>query len=232
MLRNYRNEDLTQTTSSSQKDPRKNETLYWKIHRWGDYPIDWDVPVRHVIAKLYKVGFISNTFSSRIPGRAMAVKEGDQDRDFYFDFRQMIDGIVFPRDVEQPPSVEYLLLTAREFAKTNLSARFALLRLWEAPHFYPLMMGPEKRELTPVTDTLGRAWERKIMPKDIPYSEISMHHSARLRIQPYGRLLAERVRVRRNLYLLMGQDEEDMMKYATATAFVTQTEPWKLEMDL
>ena len=70
------------------------------------------------------------------------------------------------------------------------------------------------------------------MPKDMPYSEISMHHSARLRIQPYGRLLAERVRVRRNLYLLMGQDEEDMMKYATATAFVTQTEPWKLEMDL
>ena len=74
----------------------------------------------------------------------MAVKEGDQDRDFYIDFRHTIDGIMFPRDVEQPPSTDYLLLITRKFAKTNLLARFAMLHLWE---------------LTSFTDALGRAWE-------------------------------------------------------------------------
>ena len=171
--------------------------------------MDWDISIRPIIAKLYKVGVIRNNFSSRTPGQAMAVKEVDQDRDFYIDFRQTIDGIVFPRDVEQPPSIDYLLLTARKFAKINPSARFALLRLWE---------------LTSFTDALGRAWEWNFVPKDIPYLETSMHHSGRLHIIPYMHLLGERVYVRRNLYLVMGENEEDLLKYAIAATFVIQTE--------
>ena len=59
-----------------------------------------------------------------------------------------------------------------------------------------------------------------------------MHHSARLRIKPYRHLLGERVHIRRNLYLVMGEDDEDLLKYAIATTFVIQTEPWRLEVDL
>ena len=141
---------------------------YWKTHRVSDYNIERDAAVRPIIAKLYKVGVIRNTFLSRTPGNAMAAKEGERDRDFYIDFRSTINGIVFPPEVERPPSKEYLLLTARKFVKNNPSARFALLRLWEAPHFYPLMMGYERREITSFSDALGRAFEWNFVPKDMP----------------------------------------------------------------
>jgi hypothetical protein len=59
-----------------------------------------------------------------------------------------------------------------------------------------------------------------------------MHHSARLRVLPFKHLLGKRVIVKRNLYLVMGTDEEDLEKYATATTFVIQMEPWRLEVDL
>jgi hypothetical protein len=162
----------------------------------------------------------------------MAVAEPGHERDLYIDLRIIADDIKFSREVEHPPSKEHLLTAARQFSKAHPLARFALLRLWEAPHFYPLMVGLEKRDLSSFTDALGRAWEWNFLPKDMPFSETSMHHSARLRILPYKHLLGERVLVKRNIYLVMGTDEEDLLRYATATTFVIQTEPWRLEVDL
>lgn len=59
-----------------------------------------------------------------------------------------------------------------------------------------------------------------------------MHQSVRLRVLPFRHLLGERVIVKRNLYLIVGTDEKDLEKYAIATTFVIQMEPWRLEVDL
>lgn len=210
----------------------EDHDAYWDCHDRDDHwPMEWDTAIRPIIAKLYKAGIIGNHYDFETPGLAMAVAETGRDRDLYIDLRIMGD-IKFGREVEHPPSLEYLLSSARRFAKGNPNARFALLRLWSAPHFYPLMVGLENRDLSSFTDALGRAWEWNFLPKDMPGSETSMHHSARLRVLPFKHLLGERVIVKRNLYLVMGTDEEDLEKYATATTFVIQMEPWRLEVDL
>lgn len=66
----------------------------------------------------------------------------------------------------------------------------------------------------------------------MPYSEISMHHSAMGRIGPYKHLLGKNVTVSRNLYLVMGKDEAELSNFAIATVFAIQTAPWRLEVDL
>ena len=38
--------------------------------------------------------------------------------------------------------------------------------------------------------------------------------------------------VRRDFFLFMGVDEQDLQKMATAVTFATQTRPWRLEVDL
>ena len=48
---------------------------HWKQARHhDDYPLEWDVTNRPIIAKLYKTGIIQNSYASRTPGRAMAAK--------------------------------------------------------------------------------------------------------------------------------------------------------------
>ncbi|KAK4693776.1 hypothetical protein P7C71_g3680, partial [Lecanoromycetidae sp. Uapishka_2] len=206
---------------------------FWKDRPRDDpWPMEWDTAIRPIIAKLYKAGIIGNHYDNETPGRALAAAENGRERDLYIDLRIMIDDIKFGRDIEHPPSNEHLLSTARAFAKSHPNARFALLRLWSAPHFYPLMVGLENRSLSSFTDALGRAWEWNFLPKDMPGSEISMHQSARLRILSFKHLLGERVLVKRNLYMVMGTDEEDLQKFAIATTFVVQMEPWRLEVDL
>ncbi len=36
----------------------------------------------------------------------------------------------------------------------------------------------------------------------------------------------------RDLFIVMGEDEADLLKYTTAAIFMIQTEPWRLEVDL
>ncbi len=206
---------------------------HWKKSRYGDdYPLEWDIVNRPIIAKLYKTGIIQNSYASRTPGRAMAAKEPGKDtRDFYIDLRVLSDNLK-KAFLEEPPSLEYFMMTARKFAKQRDNARFAVLRLWSAPHFYPLMVGLENRMSTEFTDGLGRAWEFCFVPKDMPGSEWSIHHASRLRIMPFKHLLGERVLIMRDLFLVMGENEEDLMKYAVATTFAIQTDPWRLEVDL
>lgn len=87
-----------------------------------------------------------------------------------------------------PPSfIDYkewpeLLPAARKFAAGCKTPRFALLRLWSAPHFYPLMMLLPMRQAVSFLDPCGRAWEWKFIPKDMPMSEWSVHNTALLRL--------------------------------------------------
>ena len=202
--------------------------------QYRKYPMEWDIITRPIIAKLYKAGIIRNSYTSTvyIPGYAMAGKTPDGERDLYIDLRITQDAITFPPHIQEPPSREYYISSARRFARDHASARFSVLRLWSAPHFYPLMVGLDRRELSAFTDALGRAWEWNFVPKDMPYSETSIHETARSRIQPFKHLLRDRVVVRRDLYLVMGEDEEDLLKFTTATIFAIQTRPWRLEVDL
>lgn len=207
---------------------------HWNRSRYGDdYPLEWDVATRPIIARLYKTGVIQNSYASRSPGRAMAAKEPGRDgRDFYIDLRVLTDSMKMKSFLEVPPSLDHFLGAARTFATQHQHARFALLRLWSAPHFYPLMVGLENRVNTEFTDGLGRAWEFCFVPKDMPGSEYGIHHAARLRIRPFEHLFGDRVLVKRDLFLVMGEDEGDLQKFAVAATFAIQTDPWRLEVDL
>lgn len=207
---------------------------HWKQARhYNDYPLEWDVANRPIIAKLYKTGVIQNSYASRTPGRAMAAKEPGRDsRDLYIDLRALTDNMKMKSFLELPPTFDHFLSTARKFAKQHENARFAVLRLWSAPHFYPLMVGLGNRMGTEFTDGLGRAWEFCFVPKDMPGSEYSIHHASRLRIMPFDKLFKDKVLIKKDLFLVMGEDEQDLLKYAIATTFAIQTDPWRLEVDL
>lgn len=209
---------------------------HWKQSKYRDeYPLEWDVITRPIVAKFYKTGVIQNAYASQfeIAGTAMAAKEPTREtRDFYIDMRGLTDNLEMKPFLEPPPSIDYFLMTARKFAKQHEKARFALLRLWSAPHFYPLMVGLGNRMSTEFTDGLGRAWEFCFVPKDMPGSEYSIHHAARLRTLPFKHLFKDKVLIKKDLFLVMGEDEEDLLKYAVATTFAIQTDPWRLEVDL
>lgn len=129
-------------------------------------PRDWDKCIRPIIAKLYKAGVIGTAHLFYPPGQAIARTEPEHDPDLYIDFRLIQDEIRLGPELEKNlPSKEQLLLAAGKYAKAHPSARFALLRLWSAPHFYPLMLGFDRRDSTSFSDILGRTWEWKFIPK-------------------------------------------------------------------
>lgn len=166
------------------------------------------------------------------PGQAFAAKEPNRDLDFYCDLRVLIPEINRSNHLESPPSAEELLRTARKFSGVHEDARFAILRLWSAPHFWPLMVGLDTRYLYSFSDARGRSWEFNFMPKDFSHAEKSMHFNTQKRINQYEHVLGERVFVKRDLILVMGENEEDLLKYATAATFAIIEEPWRLEIDL
>jgi hypothetical protein len=94
------------------------------------------------------------------------------------------------------------------------------------------MLGWNNRDNTSFIDGLGRTWDWKFIPKDMPYSEWSIHHQARLRIKPYAKQLGDRLLVRRDSFLVMGEDEEDLLRLTVAATFAIVTRPWRLEVDL
>ncbi|KAL8672046.1 MAG: hypothetical protein Q9168_003473 [Polycauliona sp. 1 TL-2023] len=208
---------------------------HFKSHHVNNYPAEWDIAVRPIIARLYKAGVIGPTFLpyDNTPGKAMAVPTGPSgNRDLYIDFRSLEPEISFPRHVHHPPSKDWLLTQIHTFAKSHPNARFSALRLWSAPHFYPLMIGHNRRSFTAFTDFRGRGWEWIFVPKDMPFSETSIHHTASQRLNVFKKQLEGRVLHMRDLFVVMGEDEEDCYKYTSAAIFMVQTEPWRLEVDL
>lgn len=157
----------------SNKFRPKNFWTDWDILKssrtfgFEDIPRDWDITIRPLIAKLYKEGVIGNAHFPVTPGQALPRTEAPGgEPDLYFDYRVTQDDITFPKGVDMhPPTTEQLLLNARTFANLHPNARFSLLRVWSASHFYPLMLGWDNRESTSFTDIIGRAWEWKFIPK-------------------------------------------------------------------
>ncbi len=53
-----------------------------------------------------------------------------------------------------------------------------------------------------------------------------------MRLEPFKRKFGDRVLVKRDLFLVMGTDEKDLLKLAAAATYAIQTDPWRLEVDL
>jgi hypothetical protein len=138
-----------------------------------------------------------------------------------------------PLGMQDPHSITPFKSTAAAFAaKHGPNARFAILRLWSAPHFYPLMIGPENHDGTSFVDLTKRRWIWKFVPKDMPCSEFSIHLTAKNRIMPFQAFFGSRVVVKRDKYLIMGADEQDLLKLASAATYAIQMRPWRWEVDL
>jgi hypothetical protein len=129
-------------------------------------------------------------------------------------------------------SVSALRTAYTTFSKSHPHARFSLLRIWSAPHFYPLMLGYDHRPALSFSDAVGRTWHWKFIPKDMPFSEWSVHRQALMRVEPFMDVLGNRVMVRRDSYLVMGETEEECKRLSAAVVFAVQTRPWRLEVDL
>jgi len=116
------------------------------------FPQDWDVAIRPVVAKLYKESIIRNAYIPYAPAYAFAARESGRELDFYCDLRNLIVEIIVPAHIVEPPSTHKLMQTARVSSETHKDARFALLRLWSAAHFWPLMTGMDRRDLHPFSN--------------------------------------------------------------------------------
>jgi hypothetical protein len=131
----------------------------------------------------------------------------------------------------QPSDWPAFLPLAREYAVGHEGARFAVLRIWSAPHFYPLMIGLPNRRMGAFLDPAGRAWEWRFMPKDSPISEWSIYHSIWLRLGELKSQLGDHVDQRGDVLLIKAANQEDLMKYCMAVTFALQTKPWFREID-
>jgi hypothetical protein len=94
------------------------------------------------------------------------------------------------------------------------------------------MIGYENRDGTSFRDLIGRSWIWLFVPKDMPCSEWSIHHTAKLRLVPFAKFFGDRIVLKRDKFLVMGTDEKDLEKYTAALTFAIQMRPWRLEIDL
>lgn len=163
----------------------------------------------------------------------MAAREPGRDLDLYCDFRATIEGTKLALDFEESTTTDELMTRARQYAATRPKARFAFLRTWSSPHFYPLLIGLENRWELAFADGLGRTWEWKFVPKDMPYSEWSIHRQLKQRIALYRRFWGDSVVIKRDSLLVMAKDEDELLKLASAATYAVQTfDTWRLEIDL
>ncbi|OJD29348.1 mfs allantoate protein [Diplodia corticola] len=226
------------------------------------YPEHWNLVVRPTLAHLYREGVIcpsyvrtpkhqsptKKTILHNYPilitapnrywptGNGPAVSLTEPDRpgkpDVYFDWRLSIQQINLPPTLQDPFSRPPLLDHARGFAKDNPGALFTVLRVWSAPHFFPLMLGHDNRDNTSFADGVGRMWEWKFIPKDMPFSEWSMHQSARQRIEPYrDSFFGDSVVCRKDMFLVMARDRKECIRLTRAAVWAVNTRPWRLEVD-
>ncbi|SPJ83940.1 uncharacterized protein FTOL_10456 [Fusarium torulosum] len=204
------------------------------------YPMEWSLAVRPIIAHLYQAGVIAPAYVQNHPevvlGMATANKEPHRpDKlDLFISYEDQYGNfpMKFPPTFIHPSKWPKVLPCAQDFAKKHDNARFALLRLWSAPHYYPLMVGPFNRPNTSFLDSLCRSWEWKFVPKDMPGSEYSVHHTTGKRLEMLKHKFGDRVINRGDLILVMGEDADDLLKFCTAVTFAIQTKPWLREVDL
>ncbi|KAF2197150.1 hypothetical protein GQ43DRAFT_484368 [Delitschia confertaspora ATCC 74209] len=197
------------------------------------YPREWSVIVRPIIMRLYRSGIITPSYMREFSGIAVASSEPGRREDLYLDYRLHVPHMKPKMALEDPAPYDrdYMLMRARTFAQMNPNARFALLRLWSAPHFYPLLFSYENRILSTFLDDRGRLWEFRFMPKDMPFSEWSVHQQTSSRIKAARHAFKDQAIAATDVIFLMGKDEKDLRMLASAATFVVQTKPWRLEID-
>jgi hypothetical protein len=153
--------------------------------------------------------------------------------DMFIDYRPIAGTIIMPPDAQPDPStIPPFLTTARKFQNSHPNAKFAVLRLWSAPYFYPLTVGFDKRDNISFRDLTGRIYVWLFVPKDMPNSEYSVHISASKRIMPFKKQFGNKVVAKRDKFLVMGEDEADLLRLVTGVTYAIQMRPWRLEVDL
>jgi hypothetical protein len=93
------------------------------------------------------------------------------------------------------------------------------------------MLGYDKRGMCSFLDDRGRCWEFKFIPKDMPFSEWSIHQQLSSRLEPYKRIFGQQVLVAKDLVLVMGTDERNLRQLTEGVTWAVQTKPWRLEVD-
>ena len=204
-------------------------------HDVHKYPFEWDLTIRPIIAHrkfsyhamtpiclpleflanaasdtVFKEGVLTTSRHEGGAGYAIAAREPGRNADLYCDYRQNIGAIHIPSDTTDPRTItiDSLRTRARQFHKNNPQARFAVLKLWSAAHFYPLMLAFDQRWQWSLHDCIGRVWEWKFIPKDMPYSEWSVHRICKERLAPFMHAFRGKVVLKRDLFLVMGGDEK------------------------
>ncbi|KAG9773003.1 hypothetical protein KCU88_g5960, partial [Aureobasidium melanogenum] len=223
--------DLDKQLVDYQRGPFKDD--------YSELPYEWDVVIRPKIAQFFKNGLIHAAHKpfEQVLGTAFAAQEEGRPHDLFFDFRGWMKQLNMNKALSNPYdiSIDSLRQDASNFAKRWPGAKFALLRLWSAPHFYPYMLGPNNRDMNSFVDAIGRTWTWKFLPKDMAFSEWSVHYNVAERLRPFMdrfRFFGDpKVRVRKDVVLVMGANEEELLKLAASVTFLIQTRPWRTEID-
>ncbi|KAF5019520.1 hypothetical protein F66182_8462 [Fusarium sp. NRRL 66182] len=216
------------------KDPKRSR-YYADV-----YPLEWSRVVRPIIAHLYRAGVVAPAYIQNHPqviaGMVTAKEEPHRPGklDMFINYQDQYGSfpMSFPPSFLHPDKWPQVLPHAQDYAAKHDNARFALLRLWSAPHYYSLMVGLNNRQGTSFLDSCGRSWEWKFVPKDMPGSEWSAHHTTERRLQILEGQFKGHVMNRGDLILVMGEEADELLKYCTAVMFAIQTKPWLREVDL
>ncbi|CAG9978536.1 unnamed protein product [Clonostachys byssicola] len=249
LLFNPRERGKTQPDRRTRTSQKLRDSKFWdewnKVWDAEGYyteniPLEWNIAIRPIIAKLYRAGVITPTYAENdrliILGVATANTEphrpGKLDLfiNYHNPYCEFVPGL--PPNYTPPDRWPVLLPLAQKFASKHEGARFALLRLWSAPHFYPLMVGPNNRSNTTFLDGVGRPWEFRFVPKDMLATESMIHTIVQTRLKFIHKQVGDQVAHRGDLILVMAEDSKQLFKYATAVTFALQTRPWIREVDL
>lgn len=216
------------------------------------YPMEWRKAIRPIVIRrkcvsvsthcrtfsntpsVFRAGVICSSYGGVASGIVTAKAEPNRPMDLYLDYRVGIPAAHITSHLKDPTPLDrdFIIKKIKSFKEYNESAKFAVLRLWSAPHFYPLMLGMEKRPMCAFLDDRGRCWEFKFIPKDMPYSEWSVHQQLSLRLEPYKKIFGQQAIVAKDLILVMGRDEKNLRQLAEGVTWAVQTKPWRLEIDL
>ena len=196
-------------------------------------PIAWDKFVRPLVAKLFKAGIIGPGYDSHPEGFSVVTTDraSRTPQNWYLDYREVCKReLTVPRIMRNPHLVD-LLATAERFAVRNSRARYTLLRIWTHSHFYPNTLGYEKMKFVTFADCTGRSWRWTFIPKDQPDSDWSMQHNIDLQLARIKKQFGKNFEVKREMVLVMAEDEEKMPDLLTSIVFQLQTNQWRYEVD-
>ncbi|KFH47713.1 hypothetical protein ACRE_013240 [Hapsidospora chrysogenum ATCC 11550] len=143
------------------------QILHDKDNYYADiYPMDWSLAVRPIIARLYRAGVVAPAYFQNDVRLANGLVTANTEPhrpdklDMFIEYEDRAKNYEhqrIPPGALRPDEWPRLRPIAQKFAGEEQGARFAVLRLWSAPHFYPLMLGLPNRQVTGFLDSAGRA---------------------------------------------------------------------------